>query len=213
MSSRQLKLIFTTFLLGGWISLAYGSPDKDPELVLPPPEQEKVNGSTPPFHKEKNLSISPPPKIKKEKKEDFYYPWNQSMGPRFGLLIDINNIKEIGIPYTLGLVYLLPKPNSPQWEAAFDLASNSDAHIDLGLRWTINERNAFRFFYKASVTHQWKAENRLASLTDFNNYWAKGTIGMEDVLKSPASIRLEGALAVGVQNLLIIFYLGYTWGW
>ncbi|MCB0365141.1 MAG: hypothetical protein H6624_10480 [Bdellovibrionaceae bacterium] len=214
MHSRP-NLIFLTLVLCFELA-AHGAPPSDLSDPPPPPNEEgkPIDEVNPDVIESNNLSITPVEMSEAEKKEISYvYPYLQSISPRIILIADLDAIREgESVPYGLGVTYLAPRKRQPQWEGGADLFSNSDGHLHLGLRWVHFSDNYFRPYYKAGIAHVWKADEKLASFSNWKNYYLKGAVGFEDVIKPPMSARLEMELAVGTEEMLIMFSLGYSWG-
>lgn len=163
---------------------------------------------------EQGFIVTQPPSQETQKQETvYYYPYRQSMAPRFGLFIDPDELKDEGLEYFLGITYLQPRLRQPQLEYSADMVSNSTGLISAAFRWTLYATNSFRPFFKAGLTHHWISEERLASLSNFENYYVRGSAGLEDLLKAPVSVRLEFELLVGTEGFLSLLSLGYSWGW
>ncbi len=162
------------------------------------------------------ISITPPPRSDKKKKKttSLYYPYKQSMSPRLGFVLDPDILEENGeIPVVLGLSYMLPRTHTPQVEFTFDLLTNSKAHFSGMLRRIFYEREAFRPYIKAGATVQLDASERLAAFSDWDNYLARASIGFEDAIKLPMSVRIEIEVAANTHDQMLIFNFGYSWGW
>ncbi|MCB0384244.1 MAG: hypothetical protein KDD43_02530 [Bdellovibrionales bacterium] len=214
MRSRP-NLIFLTLVLN-WAFSVHGAPPADLSDPPPPPTEESVPTDDPGRDEieKNNLSITPVEMTEAQKKEVTYvYPYFQSISPRIILIADLDSIRDGGgVPYGLGVTYLAPRKRQPQWEGGADLFSNSNGHIHAGLRWVHFSDNYFRPYYKAGLAHVWKAEEKLASFSNWKNYYLKGAVGFEDVIKPPMSARLEMEIAVGTEEVLLMFSLGYSWG-
>jgi hypothetical protein len=113
----------------------------------------------------------------------------------------------------LGFNYLIPKQSSPQWEVGADLSLASQGHINVMRRFIYNERGSFRPYYKYGVMHKFVADEKFASLSNWENYLGKIGIGFEDILRPPRSLRLELEAAMGAEDIFVMFTYGYSYGW
>ena len=166
--------------------------------------------------KNDRISITPPPQRKdeEEKSVSLYYPYKQSMSPRVGFVLDPDQLDANGeVPVVLGLSYMLPRAHSPQVEFTFDLLTNSKAHFSGMLRRVFYEREALRPYLKGGVSVQLDADERLAAFSDWENYLARASIGFEDAIKLPMSVRIEIEAAANTKYQMLIFNFGYSWGW
>lgn len=149
----------------------------------------------------------------RESKKTYFFPYKQSMSPQLGILLNAEKLKDGDLPLLIGIQYLIPRHRPPQWEAAFSISTDGEAYISLGLRKIENPRRYFRPYGKLSGTLVADADERFATITDINNYFIKGTVGIEDVVKIPMSIRLEAELAVGLESQFALLNIGYSWAW
>ncbi|MCB0343254.1 MAG: hypothetical protein KDD59_13495 [Bdellovibrionales bacterium] len=189
---------------------AAGHPDAGIAKPLPEPEQKLE-----PVHlEEANLVISEPPKEKPDQRIwDRYYPYHQAISPRAGLFIDRVNFRETRqANFFIGFNYLMPKYYSPQWEIGVDIGNDSRGYINVLRRWTINEREGLRPFLKFGVLHRAEPRDRFATFLNKDNYFAKAGGGLEDLMEKPVSFRFDVELAVGIQDIIALGALGFSWG-
>ena len=215
-----LKILSLVLLLLTESALAGENPDhsslfKEPAKIEAPADRPTTEDFDS-FEQNKAISIALPKDIDKVRKKnrDFFYPYTQSMSPKLGLLFDMANTdSDDAFLYLLGVNYMLPRYRSPQLELSADLISNSTGHLSAVVRWILFERNSFRPFYKAGLTHKVEADQQLGSFTNLDNYLIRVGAGLEEYLKDPASIRLEAELSIGLENIFFGLILGYSWGW
>lgn len=164
-----------------------------------------------------NLTVSQPPKTEKVEDShlrDLYYPYRQSMSPRLGLILDPSLIRDSGeFPFLFGISYMLPRTRSPQIEFSFDILTDSRGHFSAMLRRIFNERQSFRPYIKAGATLSANADEKLATASKLENYLLRASVGMEDVIELPMSVRIEFELALGTEEQIAIMNFGYSWGW
>lgn len=176
---------------------------------------------SPPLHsspiEEQKLSITEPDEEEKQENRktlrSLYYPYKQSMSPRLGGVIDPDLVRDGEFPFLFGISYMLPRNRSPQVEFTFDLLTNSKAHLSAMLRRIFYERESFRPFVRAGVTLAADSDERLATFSNWENYLARASIGMEDVIEMPMSVRLEMEVLIGSRDQMLVFSFGYSWAW
>ena len=158
-----------------------------------------------------NLMPSPPAEpLSKEATETFYFPYRQALSPRLGAVFTTE--KENAWEYLLGINYLWPRYASPQAELGVDLLSHFGGHLNFGVRYILFQRNYFRPFFLWGMTHEVVATERLATITNIDNYYLRLAVGMEDTLKLPKSIRLELETLIGLEKQMLLLCFGYSWG-
>ncbi|RME14718.1 MAG: hypothetical protein D6797_08155 [Bdellovibrio sp.] len=142
-----------------------------------------------------------------------YYPYLHAFTPLVGGIIDIKNIQNTKeIIWTLGFSYLFKKYYSPKWEVLMEISSNSLAFLHLSKRWIWNEKLGFRPYIKLGALSKVLPQGGLASFSDFKNYFLECSLGMEDLVTTAWSFRLESNLAISSQNLYFFLKMGYSWG-
>ena len=160
---------------------------------------------------DQNLVISPAPKTKSLKyTRPFYFPFKQSMSPRLGAMITSDSTKISNI---FGFSYMLPQSKSPHLELGVDLTSKSFGILHIGKKWIIKERTNFRRYYRLNLSHKLEPSKQLATLITFENYYVSAGIGFEKLLFSPASLRVELEVALGMNSSWSILTAGYSWAW
>ncbi len=201
-----------TFVLIISINSATAAPQQDAPLEGIPEELQKTT-DTQALSDEKGVIISTPKESSDQQKVQYFYPYRQSMSPKLGILLDPDLLRESEIPLSLGVRYMLPRRRSPQWELGFDVVTNEGAHIYLGKRFIAHPRRPFRPYFTISGMLSAQAEERLATITDFKNYYVKFSGGFEDIIKLPMSVRLEVEFILGLERQFALLNFGYSWGW
>lgn len=201
-----------TFVLMTNVSLAIAAPQQDVQLDAAPSEQQEP-ADVDSLSDEKGVIVSVPPIDSKNPKIRYFYPYRQSMSPKLGIILDPDLLRNSDVPLALGVRYLLPRRRSPQWEIGFDVVTDEGAHIYLGKRFISHPRRPFRPYFTVSGMLSAQAEERLATITDYKNYYMKLGGGFEDIIKLPMSVRLEVEFAVGLERQFAMLNFGYSWGW
>ncbi len=191
---------------------AVASPAK-PQMTAP---ADKVEADQPPAGDgreidEYNLMPSPPPKsLPKGARDTYYYPFRQALTPRIAA-VAVDDRKN-PLEYALGVFYLWPRFRQPQAELGVDFLSRYGGHLNLGVRRIFFERNYFRPYYLFGLTHEVVAKDRLATVTNIDNYYVRIAAGMEDAIRLPKSVRLEIEARLGLERMMLFLSLGYSWG-
>lgn len=214
MLTRSL-LLLSTLVLSDFAGAAPSPPSSSLNESPPAMQESKDDESkATDILKASGMAITPVKiNTKETQKPDFYYPYQQAISPRLVLVANLDLLRQGKLPYGLGFSYLAPSKRPPQWEAGGDLLTDSYGQIFLCRRHISFADTYFRPYYKYGLAHIWKAEEKLASFSNWNNYLLRAGLGFEDVIKLPMSARLEIEVAAGSGGFMIFFSMGYSWGW
>ena len=203
----QLGLFFLTLVLRASLTLAAGQ--NQPEKFYPAstPEVEK------PMFDTHNLSITPVEKNTAPIEKKFYYPYTKALALRTGLSIDSKRLQEdkvLGLLF--GFTYMFDSSRSTHKEFGADLITQSEGHIHFSWKHLAFEKNLFRPFYKVGVLHRTNAQQEFASFVNEENYFLLVSVGFEEALELPNSLRLEIELAQGIKTTVVNLIIGSSWG-
>lgn len=160
---------------------------------------------------EYNLIPTPPQSpMPKEATETYYYPFRQALSARFGGVL--TDDKHDAVEYTLGIAYLWPRFAQPQAEVGADLLSAFGGHLNFGVKHTYFDRNYFRPYFLWGASHEVSAKDHLATITNIKNYYLRLAIGMEDTISLPKSVRLDLEARLGIDRMMLLLNLGFSWG-
>jgi hypothetical protein len=197
--------------------VAAAAPTNQIDLSEPasPPVREGPETPEPPsLIRDRNLSVTPAPAVPREKADDFYYSYRQSLSPHVGFILDHERIDANGsFPMIFGLAYMFPRRHSPQVEISFDLLTDSSGQFSAVLRRVFWEHERFRPYVKAGLTLAADADEQLATLSNWDNYMGRAGAGFEDFLNAPMSVRIEVDLVANTDHQMLAFTFGYSWGW
>lgn len=198
-------VLFFIFAARGWAS---------PIEVIESESQPSAQSEQPPAAPVPDgLAISSPKpgKLGKKAPEAHYYPFHQQFTLRVGKgsRLESTALDE----NVLGFQYLLPKFLAPKFEVGADLMENGRGHIHVGRRWIFYERSNFRPSLKISADHRIESKDRLATLTDHENYFLRLSGTFEYVFRSPYSLRLEPEGLIGAKGAVFLVTLGISRGW
>lgn len=159
-----------------------------------------------------NLSLAAEPPIIFEANDVIYTPI-QSFSV-MGFFIDDIQFSEgkNTTSYGFQINYMFPQNISPHWELGASISQKSASGFYISKRWIINERSSFRPFYKWGGFINFANQKNLAVFTQYKNYYLSGSLGIEDLLKHPMSIRIELQALIGAQSAMAYFLFGYSWG-
>ncbi len=147
-----------------------------------------------------------------------YYSYRQSLALFTGALVEVHD-KRDGDDYSdeaglvIGISYLLPSAYSPHWETEANFAYLKEGHLSLMKRFTQEEKSAFRWFNRMGILIKIEADEKLSSLTNWENLLIRGGIGCESMQKPPGSHRYAFDVAIGTELSYLLFTYGYSWGW
>lgn len=169
-----------------------------------------------------NTSITEVPPSKQQFQEfvqafnrrDYYHSYRQSIYAHLGAVIAVQDSTDYDhlMSLSAGFMWQPNKQFSPMWEYGATWTYMGLGHIVAVRKHVYNEKGAFRPFYKYGVTLKIDPDEQGANLADFKNYLARVGIGLENILKPPRSVRMDLDLAVGQEDIWILFQYGYAWG-
>jgi hypothetical protein len=168
-----------------------------------------------------NTSITVPPTrsrfeeyMQKFNRRDYYHSFRQSIYVHLGAIVALENSTDYDhlMALSSGFMWQPRKQFSPKWEVGAAWSMMGVGQI-VGMRKHIyNEKAAFRPFYKYGVTLKIDPDEQSANVSDFENYMLRAGVGLESILKPPRSVRLDLDVALGQDDLWILFQYGYAWG-
>lgn len=56
-------------------------------------------------------------------------------------------------------------------------------------------------------------DEELATSSNFENYLIRAGVGLEDIIKPPRSVRMDLDVAIGAEDIWVVFHYGYSFGW
>lgn len=189
--------------------------------TLPPDKDLNTtsqDGFNDPSREEEMHSLTvttPPPLVKSEKKfassENYFYPYQSSISPRFGVFFDSQNLTSI--QYIFGFNYLAESVTNRHWEFGADLYSNANGSLSGGYRWIFFPNDKFRPYAKAGGSLLMVPSDGLGNFISLSHYRVLGAVGFEDILRDPMSVRIDLEVAVGTQRSSVQLCVGYSWAW
>jgi hypothetical protein len=183
------------------------SPDSNARIDDTQTEQEEVHPL------DENMAVSTPPALKQKSgpPNARYYPYQQQFTYRTGYDSDY---PKIGVDnWVLGFQYLFPKFLSPKLEAGADLVDGGGGHLHIGMRWIRSERSYWRPSVKLGLDLHSDGKEGMATLTKWENYYARMSACAEYVVWNPFSLRLEHEILINFDEMRAVLTLGISHGW
>ena len=206
-------MLFNFFWCVAFASPHESNPNLDEKTVATKPQSESTE-------KLNDVSVTPAPEGSAAQKtyvedREYFYPYSSSMGPRLGLFFDnFDRISEGEYPTSLiGFFYMAPSITDTHYEFGLDLQSNARGALNGYLKKFFNPSNKFRVFGKAGLSIPLLPERGVANLVAIRDFRLRGGIGLEDLLKDPASLRWDLELTYGLSEFVVAVVFGYSWGW
>lgn len=138
------------------------------------------------------------------------YRFRQALTPVIGLLTSTDTDHKF--EYNIGFRYLWPRFYQPQAELGVELLSGFGGHALFGVKRTFFDRTLYRPFYLYGLSHEFVPQDKIATVTNYKNYFFRFSVGFEDTLQLPKSIRLELEARLGIERQMILLNFGYGWG-
>lgn len=188
----------------------------------PPDKSAETPGETPSLFSMENISIT---NVSKSSgiteyaltfsKDDYYHTYKQNVHVFGGFMlpfVDSTDDDDL-MHYVLGVSYELPKSESPKWEAEAVWSTLSVGQLSAMRKRIFNEKKSFRPHFRYGVTYKIAPEEKLASAANAENFLARLGVGFEDIRRPPKSIRFDLDAAIGTEDIWVMFFAGYAWGW
>ncbi|MCB0393878.1 MAG: hypothetical protein KDD25_04935 [Bdellovibrionales bacterium] len=181
------------------------------EAILDPKPKETVDSDDPKF---KTMEITKPKEEKENKEPEYVYLHNESLGPRIGLIFDPAELSNQKLPdYLLGLNYMFASKTGTHWDLSVDVNSNASGHMIFSRRWVFYRLERFRPHTKTGLALLLSPVDGLGSFLRFTNYNFYASVGFEDLISDPMSMKLELELIAGSEQMAALLVFGYVWGW
>jgi hypothetical protein len=197
---------------------AVAAPIEDAPL---PRENEEENTPVDP-QKMENLSIAKPKHVATDmptfverfNRENYFYSYKGELILHGGFTISFQDAAEPAnlINPLIGFDYVFPNEFAPKWEMGVDLSFTSRAYIWFSRRHIVNEKGSFRPFYNYGIMQDFVPDQKLASLSNWDNYLIRVGAGLENTVSPPRSNVVELELAGGTKDLILMFTYGASWG-
>lgn len=226
MLSKYRQIILTLVLLTLHVSFA----SADPHTDAPTQSQQEINkmdrstSYTDNPYKIENISITEVQTDARRNsidnlvtiynRDNYYYPYRKEFSVYAGVVLGVLDSSDDDdfMNYIFGFNYLLPQLVSPRWSVGAELSTVSNGHVHVAKRHTINEKGAFRPYFEYGGMHKFVPDEKMASLSNKDNYLFWGAIGFSDIRRPPKSVQFQLMAAVGLKDVLIMLTGGYAWG-
>lgn len=137
--------------------------------------------------------------------------YDQSMSPRLILSIDLDD--PTNLDYGFGINYMFASKDSKHFEIGADFLTKDVGFFRFGLKNVFYKKQKFRPFIKYGVALTTQANEQLAGIVNYENYYLNLTVGLEDLLKIPMSVRIETELYISKNKTYWFNVLSYSWAW
>ncbi len=144
---------------------------------------------------------------------DYYYPYHKAISPRLGTIYDTQKYAQDGsFLYLIGFELLLQDADLRSYEVGADVISNGTGQVHLSRRWILS-RSRFRPFYKGGMGFSVDPGDGISAFLKYQNFQGRGSIGFEQLVAPPMSIRVELEAIASISTQEAILSLGYSWAW
>jgi len=199
--------VSATIVLIFFCGVVEASPQDGTVVIEPAADQADVTPL------DDNMAVTPAPALKNKSglPDPRYYPYRQQLTFRTGY--DSEYPKIAVDNWVLGFQYLFPKFLAPKLEAGADLIEGGSGHLHAGMRWMAWEKSYFRPSVKVGLDHLADGKEGLATLTDWEHYFIRGSACLEYVVWNPFSLRLEHEILANFDKMRAVLTLGISHGW
>ncbi|MCH2532929.1 MAG: hypothetical protein MK008_00635 [Bdellovibrionales bacterium] len=137
--------------------------------------------------------------------------YDQSMSPRLILSFDLKDLTNID--YGFGINYMFASQSSKHIEIGADFLTKDIGFFRVGQKNIFYKKQSFRPFIKYGVALSTHAGEQLAGIVNYENYFLNFTVGLEDLLKIPMSVRIETEVYISSNQSYWFNVLSYSWAW
>lgn len=174
---------------------------------------------------EKSTKIDPipAPEIKIIESEENYgdkktfFPYDSSFTIRSGAAINFKELRKephnSETPVVVGFKYMQESKNSTHHEYGMDLITADDPlfFLNWGYKFIIDHTDNLRPYYKLGLGMRFDEGDHLETPFDFKSYSLLASVGLEDLLSDPHSVRLDLDLHAGTEDFLILLCVGWAY--
>lgn len=137
--------------------------------------------------------------------------YDQSMSPRLILAFDLSELTNID--YGFGINYMFASKTSKHIEIGADFLTKDIGFFRIGQKDIFYKKQTFRPFIKYGVALSTNANEQLAGIVNYENYFLNFSLGLEDLLKIPMSVRVETEFYISSNQSYWFNVLSYSWAW
>lgn len=209
-------MILTLVGTAGW-----AAPHGDaPASTDPASENQNIETEDPNLIENTSITEVPPATgrlnefVQKFDRQNYYHAYRQSLFAHLGAVIALKDSTDSDslMAIAAGFLWQPRKEFSPVWEYGATWVSSGLGQIVATRKHVINEKGAFRPFYKYGAALKIDPDEQAANLVDFQNLMLRIGMGLENTLKPPRSVRMDLDLVIGQDDFWIVFLYGYSWG-
>ena len=160
------------------------------------------------------IAPQPPAPPSEARKLGYFYKYRRALSVFYSAGADSKQMADGGdlLVQRFSLDALFPTENLRYLEAAADLQSDGSGALGLSYRW-IFSRTSFRPYTKIGAALRIEPADQLAALLRFTNYQLRGSLGFEETLRDPLSIRFDAELVGSLRAVEAFAGLGLVWAW
>lgn len=147
-------------------------------------------------------------------RRNYYYAYRQELDLHAGVVFGFQDSSddEDLMNGLVGFSYVAPSLQSRRWVFGADLATVGYGHLHISKRKTYNEKGSIRPYYDLGLMQKLVPDEKLASFSNWDNYLFRIGIGFGTLMTPPKSSKLDLHLAVGKEDVLLLFTYGHAWG-
>ena len=154
----------------------------------------------------------PAPPRRDNAEQEFFYPYRNSLTARLGGALINSAVTNGGFQTVLGVEYSFTTPSLNIYEAGADLIADGTGHLHFS-RKIVYSRARFRPYVKLGAGLLINPADSLVTFIKYQNYEIRASMGSEQLMWAPRSVRLELEGLLGGNTAQIGVTVGYVFAW
>ncbi len=208
-------VIFGLALITGKTNPVWAAPaTPSPDFVDPVSEEKPPTDEQRALEQSVDIAPAPPASPREARRLGYFYKYRNAITAFYYAGADSKNITEDKSPFIqrFSLQFLFPTENLHALEASADLFSDNSGALGLSYRW-IFSRTRLRPYTKLGAAVRIDPDDQLAALLRLKNYQLRGSVGFEQTLGDPVSLRFDAELIASGRSVEALAGLGLVWAW
>lgn len=146
----------------------------------------------------------------------FFFSYEESFTIRASVGLNFKELKKTEgdkDPWlVLGMRYMLPNTTAHHQEYGLDLATddNSRLYVSGGYKHILDRTENLRPYFKIGAAIRFDEGDKLETPFDFKSWSLVGSMGIEDLIKDPHSLRADLDLFWGKEDFLALISFGWS---
>lgn len=160
------------------------------------------------------MEITEPTPVVTKKEKKYQFKFNESAGPRIGMVLSAAKLRERKRPdYLIGFQYMMASKSNLHGEFGADANTYGSGHVFGSAKYIFSHKEKRRPFVKGGMMLIPNPADGLGAFLRIESYNALLGAGLEDLLKENLSIRIDIELIIGPSQSAALINFGHSWAW